>query len=49
MFLDYCLNNVQFVGVKNEHHIWKDQSLFFRLHIRCYYKYAIGLQLLAIK
>jgi hypothetical protein len=48
MFLNYCLNNVQFWG-KNEHHIWKDQSLFFHLHITCYYKYAIGLQLLAIK
>jgi hypothetical protein len=30
-------------------HIWKDQSLFFHLHITCYYKYAIDLQLLAIK
>jgi hypothetical protein len=47
MFLDYCLNNVQFFGNKNEH-IWKDQLLFFHLHITCYYKYAIGLQLLAI-
>jgi hypothetical protein len=27
MFLDYCLNNVQFWG-KNEHPIWKDQFLF---------------------
>jgi hypothetical protein len=35
MLLDYCLNNV-----KNEHHTWKDQSLFF---------HAIGFQLLAIK
>jgi hypothetical protein len=34
---------------KNEHHIWKDQSLFFHLHITCYYKYALGLQLLGIK
>jgi hypothetical protein len=48
MFLDYCLNNVLFWG-KDEHHIWKDQSLFFHLHKTCYYKYAIGLQLLAIK
>jgi hypothetical protein len=46
MFLDYCLRNVQFWG-KNEHHIWKDQSLFFYLHITCYCKYSIGLQLLA--
>jgi hypothetical protein len=49
MSLDYCLNNVQFGGGVNEHHIWKDQSLFFYLHITRYYKYAIGLQLLAIK
>jgi hypothetical protein len=48
MFLDYCLNNVQFGG-KNEHHIWEDQSLLFHLHITFYYNYAIGLQLLAIK
>jgi hypothetical protein len=41
-------NNVQFFG-KNEHHIWKDQSLLINLHITCYYKYATGLQLLAIK
>jgi hypothetical protein len=34
---------------ENEHHIWKDQSLFFHLHVTCYYKYAIGFQLLAIK
>jgi hypothetical protein len=34
---------------KNEHHIWKDPSLFIHLHTTCYYKYAIGLQLLAIK
>jgi hypothetical protein len=34
---------------KNEHHIWKDQSLLFHLHITCYYKYATDLQLLAIK
>jgi hypothetical protein len=33
---------------KNEHHIWKDQSLFFYLHITCYYKYVIGLQLLQL-
>jgi hypothetical protein len=46
--LDYCLNYVQFLE-KNGHHIWKDQSLFFYLHITCYHKYAIGLQLLAIK
>jgi hypothetical protein len=38
----------KFLG-KNEHHIWKYQSLFFYLHITCYYKYAIGLQSLAIK
>jgi hypothetical protein len=37
------------LGGKNEHHIWKDQSLFFHLHITCHYKYSIGLQLLAIK
>jgi hypothetical protein len=48
MFLDYCLNDVRLFG-KNEHHIWKDQSLFFYLHITCYYEYSIGLQLLAIK
>jgi hypothetical protein len=48
MFLDYCLNNVQFWG-ENEHHIWKEQSLFFHLHITRYYKYTTGLQLLAIK
>jgi hypothetical protein len=48
MFSDYFLNNVQFFG-KNEHHIWKYQSLFFHLYITCYYKYAIGLKLLAIK
>jgi hypothetical protein len=42
MFLDYCLNNVQIWG-KNEHHIWKDRSLRFHLHITFYYKYAIGL------
>jgi hypothetical protein len=47
MFLDCCLNNVQFWG-ENEHNIWKDQSLFHS-HITCYYKYAIGLRLLAIK
>jgi hypothetical protein len=47
MFLDYCLNNVQFWG-ENEHHIWEDQSLFFHFRTR-YYKYAIRLQLLAIK
>jgi hypothetical protein len=44
MFLDYCLNNVQFGG-GNEHHICKDQSLFFYLLITCYYKYATGLHL----
>jgi hypothetical protein len=51
MFLDYCLNYVQFGGGGSEHHIWKVQTLFFHLHIRitCYYKYAIGLKLLAIK
>jgi hypothetical protein len=49
MFLEYCLNNLQFWGKRKEYHIWKDQSLFFHLHITCYYKYAIGLQLLAIK
>jgi hypothetical protein len=48
MLLDYCLNNVQFFG-KSEHHIWKDQSLFFHLHVIYYYKYVIGLQLLTIK
>jgi hypothetical protein len=48
MFFDYCLNNVQFGG-ENEHHISKDQFLFFHLHVTCYYKYAIGFQLLAIK
>jgi hypothetical protein len=48
MLLDYCLNNVQFLG-ENENHIWKVYSSFFHLHISCYYKYAIGLQLLAIK
>jgi hypothetical protein len=48
MYMDYCLNNVQFWG-ENEYHIWKYQFLFFHLHITCYYKYAIGLQLLAIK
>jgi hypothetical protein len=47
MFLDYCLNSVQFK--KNEHHIWKDQFLFFHLHITCYYKYAIGPQLLSVQ
>jgi hypothetical protein len=48
MFWGYCLNNVQFWG-KNEHCVWKDQSLFFHLHITYYYKYATGLQLLAIE
>jgi hypothetical protein len=33
---------------KNEQHNWREQSLFFHLHITCYYKYATGLQLLAI-
>jgi hypothetical protein len=49
MLLDYCLNNVNVWGGKNEHYIWKDRSLFFHLHITCYYKHSIGLQLLAIK
>jgi hypothetical protein len=48
MFLDYCLNNVIFCG-KNDHRDWKDKSLLFHLHITCYYKYAIGFQLLGIK
>jgi hypothetical protein len=48
MFLNYCFNKEQFLWKRNERHIWKDQSLFFHLHITCYYKYAMGLQLLAI-